>query len=134
MKQKKLTHAGCVVFQEKGSRRTYLIVTSSSGKHWVLPKGHIEKGETPRKAALRELREEAGVVGKIIQPGPTQSYARKDKEIIVQYFVVRFGKSVEPDEDRTLRWETQKKALELLSFDEAKMALRESLKLMRQVT
>ena len=133
MKQPKLTHAGCVVFQVKGKRKTYLVVSSSTGKHWILPKGHIERGESPRKAALRELREVAGVVGKIIHIGPVQSYAKKDEEITVQYYVVQFGKTVKPDEDRTLRWETQKKAQELLSFDEAKQALRESVKSIRQV-
>lgn len=133
MKQQKLTHAGCIVFQVKGKRKTYLVVSSSSGKHWVLPKGHIERGESPRKAALRELREEAGVVGKIIQNGPMQSYAMKDENVIVQYYVVQFAKMMKADENRTLRWETQKKALELLSFHEAKQALRESLESIRQV-
>lgn len=132
MKQKKLTHAGCVVFQVKGKRKTYLVVSSSSGKHWVLPKGHIEQGESPRKAALRELREEAGVIGKIIQAGPVQSYASKNEDVTVQYFVVQFTKMKQADENRALRWESQKKAQELLSFDEAKQALRESLKFVRQ--
>lgn len=133
MKQQKLTHAGCIVFQVKGKRKSYLVVSSSTGKHWILPKGHIEKGETPRKAALRELREETGVVGKIVQAGLTQSYSMKDEEVVVQYYIVRFTKSTKADEDRALRWETQKKALEILSFDEAKKALRESLKIIRQV-
>lgn len=134
MKQQKLTHAGCIVFQEKGNRKTYLIVASSTGKHWVLPKGHIERGETPRKAALRELREEAGIVGRIIDTGPTQSYAMKDENVIVQYFVVQFTKTTKADEDRALRWETQKKALEILSFDEGKQALREAVKTIRRTT
>mgnify|MGYP003502824684 FL=1 len=103
MKQPKLTHAGCVVFQVKGKRKTYLVVSSSTGKHWILPKGHIEKGESPRKAALRELREEAGVVGNIIHIGPVQSYVKKDEEITVQYFVVQFTKKKHADENRTLR-------------------------------
>ena len=133
MKQKKLTHAGCIVFQVKGKRKTYLVVSSSTGKHWILPKGHIEQGESPRKAALRELREEAGVVGKIIQAGPVQSYTMKNEDVIVQYFVVQFTKMKQADENRTLRWEPQKKALEILSFEEGKQALRESLKSIRQV-
>lgn len=132
MKQQKLTHAGCIVFQEKGNRKTYLIVASSTGKHWVLPKGHIERGETPRKAALRELREEAGVVGKIVQMGLKQSYAMKNENVVVQYYIVQFTKITKADEDRALRWETQKKALEILSFEQAKQALRESLKMTRR--
>ena len=28
---------------------------------WVMPKGHIEKGETSEQAAIREVREEAGL-------------------------------------------------------------------------
>ncbi len=131
MKQQKLTHAGCIVFQVKGKRKSYLVVSSSTGKHWILPKGHIEKGETPRKAALRELREETGVVGKIIQTGLTQSYSMKDENVVVQYYIVRFTKTTKADENRALRWESQKKALEILSFDEAKKALRESVKLIR---
>lgn len=134
MKQEKLTHAGCIVFQIKGKRKTYLIAASSTGKHWILPKGHIEKGESPRKAALRELREETGVVGKIVQTGLTQSYLMKDEKVIVQYYIVQFKKMMQADEDRALRWETQKKALEILSFDEAKQALRKSLAAIRQLT
>ena len=30
-------------------------------RKWAFAKGHIEKGETPRQAALRETREEMGL-------------------------------------------------------------------------
>jgi len=35
----------------------------ASGKRilWSLPKGHIEEGETPEQAALREVKEETGI-------------------------------------------------------------------------
>ena len=35
----------------------------ASGKRilWSLPKGHIEEGETPEQAALREVQEETGI-------------------------------------------------------------------------
>lgn len=35
---------------------------------WTLPKGMIEPGETPEEAALREVREESGLCGRIIVP------------------------------------------------------------------
>ena len=33
-----------------------------------LPKGHIESGETPEQAAVREVEEETGILSKIISP------------------------------------------------------------------
>lgn len=32
---------------------------------WSLPKGHVEEGETPRDAALREVLEETGLASEI---------------------------------------------------------------------
>jgi ADP-ribose pyrophosphatase YjhB (NUDIX family) len=42
-------------------------VKDASGKRilWSLPKGHIEEGETPEQAALREVAEETGIQSKI---------------------------------------------------------------------
>jgi 8-oxo-dGTP pyrophosphatase MutT (NUDIX family) len=39
----------------------------ASGKKilWSLPKGHIEEGETPEEAALREVAEETGITSEI---------------------------------------------------------------------
>ncbi|HEY3738116.1 MAG TPA: NUDIX hydrolase [Jatrophihabitans sp.] len=33
---------------------------------WSLPKGHIEVGETPEQAAVREVEEETGIAGEIL--------------------------------------------------------------------
>lgn len=35
---------------------------------WSLPKGHVEAGETPEQAALREVQEETGLIGRILAP------------------------------------------------------------------
>jgi 8-oxo-dGTP pyrophosphatase MutT (NUDIX family) len=34
---------------------------------WALPKGRIDEGETPAEAAVREVREETGVEGRLIE-------------------------------------------------------------------
>jgi 8-oxo-dGTP pyrophosphatase MutT (NUDIX family) len=33
---------------------------------WSLPKGHLEEGETPQDAAIREVTEETGIRGEIV--------------------------------------------------------------------
>jgi ADP-ribose pyrophosphatase YjhB (NUDIX family) len=35
---------------------------------WSLPKGHIEDGETPEEAAVREVEEETGIIGRVVAP------------------------------------------------------------------
>jgi len=35
---------------------------------WSLPKGHLEQGETQEAAAIREVAEETGIVGRIVAP------------------------------------------------------------------
>ncbi len=49
------------------------LVTSSSGKRWVIPKGCIEPGTTAGEIALQEAWEEAGLVG-VLQREPSGSY------------------------------------------------------------
>jgi 8-oxo-dGTP pyrophosphatase MutT (NUDIX family) len=41
------------------------LVTSKTGKRWVIPKGKIDPGHTPIEAALIEAWEEAGLVGTV---------------------------------------------------------------------
>lgn len=38
------------------------------GLLWVLPKGHIEAGETAEAAAIREVGEETGITARIVAP------------------------------------------------------------------
>jgi 8-oxo-dGTP pyrophosphatase MutT (NUDIX family) len=49
------------------------LVTSRSGKRWVVPKGCIEPGKTTGEMALQEAWEEAGLVG-VLTGEPVGSY------------------------------------------------------------
>ncbi len=35
---------------------------------WSLPKGHVEAGESPEEAAVREVAEETGITGRVVGP------------------------------------------------------------------
>ena len=48
--------------QEDGKKNTYiLMIRHTGGGHRSFPKGHVEKGETERMTAEREVREETSV-------------------------------------------------------------------------
>ncbi|HKJ37799.1 MAG TPA: NUDIX domain-containing protein [Anaerolineales bacterium] len=126
MTEKKLTHAGCVVFRNDEDRVRFLVISSSTGEHWVLPKGHIDPGETPETTALRELMEETGVLGEIIRPLSVQSFDINGKQVVIQYFLVRMTGSKEASENRELLWKELKDAREKLSFIEGKQALKDT--------
>lgn len=61
------TSAGGVIFRRAGGRPHVLLIRDAY-HHWGFPKGHVERGETPDAAALREVREETGLAQ--LQLGP----------------------------------------------------------------
>jgi ADP-ribose pyrophosphatase YjhB (NUDIX family) len=54
---KQTESAGGIVINPAGK----ILVVSQHGTSWSLPKGHIEAGEDPLTAALREIHEESGL-------------------------------------------------------------------------
>lgn len=54
---KKTHSAGGVVVNPKGE----ILVVNQNNDSWSLPKGHIDPGESPVQAAVREIAEESGV-------------------------------------------------------------------------
>jgi 8-oxo-dGTP pyrophosphatase MutT (NUDIX family) len=62
------TSAGGVVFRMaspesgRGARPLFLLIRDSY-RNWGFPKGHVEEGEQPEAAALREVAEETGLRG-----------------------------------------------------------------------
>ena len=59
--------SGGVIFRKEGSDAEIALVAVKEGKVWSLPKGIVEKGEEPPETAVREVREETGLSGKIVK-------------------------------------------------------------------
>jgi 8-oxo-dGTP pyrophosphatase MutT (NUDIX family) len=60
--------AGAVPFLFKKGVLHIVLITSSSGARWLIPKGHLESGMSLEEVALMEAAEEAGAIG-TIEPG-----------------------------------------------------------------
>lgn len=79
--------------------RPHLAAIRPQGKPtgtWVLPKGNLDEGEKPVETAVREVREETGVEGRIVEKlGDVKYVYTWDGERIfkvVSFFLLRAGR------------------------------------------
>ena len=106
------------------------MVTSSSRRRWVLPKGVIDPGHTPGEAALLEAWEEAGLLGGLDrEPVGSYLYEKLGREchVLVYRMTVTEIRDVWPEKDlRERAWLSPREVLERV--EEA--GLRDVLRLM----
>ena len=125
------------------SGRTMLAAIRPQGRErvWALPKGRIDPGETAAETAVREVREETGVEGRLVEKLGDVRYvytaswegARGDRIFkVVSFFLLRAGRGrigeiadamrIEVDE---ARWLPLDEAPRLLTYGgEREMAAR----------
>ena len=125
--------AGGVVFRLRdGNAADVALIRTHEGR-WQLPKGWIEPDETPEAAALREVREEAGVNAELVGPLDTIQYwyrSTYDPEPVrvhkfVHFFLLRYLSGSTDDHDDEVeeaRWAPIETADRMLAFkDEQRM-------------
>ncbi len=84
--------AACVVLVDDRNR-LLLVKRRAAPKQgmWCLPGGFVESGETPEEAAVRELKEETGLTGRInTLIGVTTSPGTLYQSILLIGYLVRF--------------------------------------------
>jgi len=82
--------AAVIPFRIRDERVEIALVTTLSGKRWVVPKGSLDEGEQSRDAAIRETEEEAGLIGDL-EPRSLGRYhfTRSNERYVVEVYVMR---------------------------------------------
>jgi 8-oxo-dGTP pyrophosphatase MutT (NUDIX family) len=124
----RVEQAGGLAVRKNGGRWQVLLVRSKKDPSvWVFPKGHIEPGESAIDAALREMREEAGVDGDLIGPvGEPQEFQSGTEQVRVRYFLILTKFEGESPERRKKAWYRIDEAAAHLPFDGARTLLDEA--------
>ncbi len=131
--------AGGVVYKKSGGKTLILVSQHSQHHGWVFAKGligdHI-KGESKEETAVREVKEETGILGKIIRPlTPVEYWYEFGGEKIkkrVYYFIMEYVNGDTNDHDfemENVEWLEKAKVLDRLTFPSDKKVWQEALKL-----
>lgn len=121
---KAFSHAGGVVVRHKDKAVEFLLVQAKKNpREWVLPKGHIEPGETIFETAVREVREETGVWARLTTHLGDVSFNQsgEEQQVRVRYYLMEAETEQKPlDEGREHKW--------LLLEDACKQASHENIR------
>lgn len=84
------------------------LITSASGRRWVIPKGVIDPGETAAASAERETLEEAGLIGTLSdEPIGSYTYDKWGGTCRVEVFLMAVEEALDnwPESDvRSREW------------------------------
>jgi len=132
--------AGGVVVRRDGDELLVLLIRDPYDK-WGLPKGHIEKRETPARAALREVEEETGLDDLHLGPelGSIDWYFRFQDRLIHKYcdYFLMVSPTGEPSPRleegiSECRWVPLDRVEQEVAYDNAREMVREAVRLLRE--
>ena len=119
----RVKQAGAIAVRgTKADLEVAVVRARKNPQDWIFPKGHVESGETLEQAALRELREEAGIVGELVGHVGVSEFVAGDEVVAVTYFLARAVGS-HRDRERETLWLPVNRALDVLTYDDAKQHL-----------
>jgi 8-oxo-dGTP pyrophosphatase MutT (NUDIX family) len=145
MVQRTAVSAGAIILREiEGELKLALAHHKNSAKEWVLPKGHVDPGESLEQAALREIHEETGLarvqlikhLGTIVRQSIKSNGDIEDKTI--HYFLayaLHDGQPQTPLDPRftEVGWFSPPQAIELIPYEQDRTFLQEHLSSMLNV-
>lgn len=118
--------AGGVAFRSVEGRTEVALISVGEDNRWQLPKGIVDKGESTEAAALREVREEAGVNTSLLSliDKTEYWYYGKGERVrfhkFVYFYLLRYESgdvTNHDDEVNEARWFEIDEAIEMLAFE-----------------
>ncbi len=136
--------AGGVAFRRPPGALEVALISVGPGARWQLPKGMVADGETHEQAALREVREEAGIDTELIAPIDRVEYwfyaTHKGQRVrfhkYVYFFLLRYRGGDVADHDHEVneaRWVEIERALALLAFESDRKLVARARELIEQL-
>lgn len=134
--QKKVISAGGVLFWKNKNNILVCIVKRKGKNVWVLPRGRVEENENMEDTVVREVREETGVLSRIVRKIGVVKYSYYshidktyyDKE--VHFYLLKISKQekfVPNQEIQDRAWLTVEEAINKLSYEKEKEILLKAL-------
>lgn len=122
----KQVSSGGVIFRKDGDRVFVALISRGNGMIWCLPKGIVEESEDLEETAIREVREETGLNGRILDKIGEINYWFYDRESrskvnkTVHFYLLEYtGGSVEDHdfEVEEVRWFSVEEAIKIMSYN-----------------
>lgn len=125
---KRQVSSGGVTFRKSDKGIEVALIRIRAGR-WALPKGLINKGEVPEETALREVREETGLEGRLIDKLGDIEYWYFSKEDqtkyhkFVHFYLIEYERGSIDDHDwevEEVKWFPVEDAIKTLSYKSEK--------------
>lgn len=122
---------GVIPYYIKDGELLFLLIQHQAG-HWSFPKGHREGNESDYEVAIRELREETGLIQveldehEVFREHYSWNLDGRTLDKTVTYFLGKVrddAVTIRPQEVQAYTWLNYQAALQRITFPEAKTVL-----------
>jgi bis(5'-nucleosidyl)-tetraphosphatase len=119
---------GVVIYRKIGVNLEFLSISNRSDGHWGVPKGHVEKNESEEETAIREVKEETGLVVNLIFGfrESVEYFVKEDTKKEVVFFLALGDAQVihiQLDEVKDYKWANFQDSRQLLDYESSKVVL-----------
>jgi 8-oxo-dGTP pyrophosphatase MutT (NUDIX family) len=122
-----IEQSGVIPYRIHNGEIEIMLITSSTGKRWVIPKGLIEPDMTSPDSAAKEAWEEAGLLGKVSRESVgTYEYYKSGCTCQVEVFLLKVQTVLEnwPEASKRKRqWVNITKAIKRVNEPELKLII-----------